>query len=164
MQSFYAKDLAKNYNVLTPYYDARKLRRDRMSSPVKGIPHITIGVSDLKKSATFYRDVLGLERLGEWPTYVLFDIGNGVTFGVEPKAKTHICLLVEDVDKAYQHLKDKGAKFLAEPKDQPWGVRDANFLDPDGNMLVIESLKCKVCGKTCQTYRELLEEHLRKHK
>ena len=131
--------------------------------PIKRIAHITIGVSDLKKSVSFFEDVLGLEKVGEWPAYAIFDIA-GVSFGLEPKAKTEICLLVDDVDKTYQNLKEKGLRFATEPKDQPWGVRDATFVDPDGNKFVVESFQCKVCGKTCRSYRELLEEHLRKHK
>ena len=101
--------------------------------------------------------------MGEWPNYAIFDIA-GVSFGLEPKAKLEICVLVDDVDKAYKDLKDKGAKFVTEPKDEPWGVRDAAFVDPDGNKFVIESFQCKVCGKICQSYPELLKEHLRKHK
>ena len=135
----------------------------KRSSHIKRIPHITIGVSDLKKSVSFYQDALGLEKIGEWPTYAIFDIA-GVELGLEPKAKLEICLLVDDVDKAYQNLKDEGVKFVIEPKDQPWGGRTATFVDPDGNMFVIESFQCKVCGKICQSYRELLEEHLKKHR
>jgi len=133
------------------------------NSHVKRIAHITIGVSDLKKSKSFYQDVLGLEKMGEWPAYAIFDIA-GTSFGLERKAKPEICLLVDDVDKAYLDLKDKGAKSVNEPKDQPWGARSATFADPDGNKVTIESFQCKVCGKICQSYRELLEEHLRKHK
>jgi len=132
-------------------------------SPIKRIAHITIGVLDLKKSVSLFEDVLGLKKMGEWPNYAIFDIA-GVSFGLEPKAKLQICLLVDDVDKAYRSLKEKGVKFVTEPKDQPWGVRDAAFVDADGNTFVIESFQCKVCGKVCETYRELLEEHLRKHK
>jgi len=135
----------------------------KRSSHIKGIPHITIVVSDLKKSVPFYQDILGLEKIGEWPNYAQFDIA-GMGLGIEQRAKPEFCLLVDDVDKAYQDLKDKGVKFVTEPKDQPWGVRAATFNDPDGNTLVIESFQCKVCGKVCQSYRELLEEHLRKHK
>jgi len=135
----------------------------KKSSHVTKIPHITVGVSNLKKSVSFYQDVLGLEKIGEWPAYAVFDIA-GVTLGLEPKAKLEICLLVDDVDKAYQSLKDKGAKFITEPKDQPWGGRAASFFDPDGNKITIESFQCKVCGKTCDSYREFLEEHLRKHR
>jgi len=134
----------------------------KSQSHLKRIPHITIGVSDLKNSVHFYQDILGLEKIGEWPTYAIFDIA-GVTLGLEPKAKLEICLLVDDVDKAHRDLRDKGVKFVTEPKDQPWGGRTATFVDPDGNKFVIESFQCRVCGKVCQSYRELLEEHLKKH-
>jgi len=130
---------------------------------VKGIPHITLGASDMKKAVSFYEQTLGLEKMGEWPTYAIFDIA-GVELGLQPRQKPEICLLVDDVDKAYEDLRDKGVKFLSEPKDQHWGGRAATFVDPDGNIFVIESFQCKVCGKFCQTYRELLEEHLLKHK
>ena len=133
------------------------------NSRIKKIAHITIGVSDLKKSVPFFQDALGLEKMGEWPSYAIFDIA-GVSFGIKPKAKLEICLLVDDVDDAYRNLEERGVKFVTEPKDQPWGVRDATFVDPDGNKFVIESLECKVCGKVCQSYPELLKEHLRKHK
>jgi len=129
------------------------------SSLIKKIPHITIGVSDLKKSVSFYQDVLGLEKLGEWQDYAIFDVA-GATLGLQTKAKLEICLLVDDVDKAYRSLKDKGATFVTEPKDQPWGGRAATIVDPDGNSVTVESFHCKVC----ESYRELLEEHLKKHK
>ncbi len=135
----------------------------KTSSHVRRIPHITICVSDVKTAVSFYQGILGLEKIGEWPGYAQFDIA-GVGLGLERRPKPEICLLVDDVDKAYAHLKDKGVKFVSEPKDQSWGARAATFLDPDGNMLVIESFECKVCGKICDTYRELLEEHLRRHK
>ena len=135
----------------------------RKGSHIRRIPHITIGVSDLKKSVSFYQDVVGLEKIGEWPAYALFDAA-GTTFGLELKAKMDICFLVDDLDKAYQNLKDKGAKFVTPPKDQSWGAQAATFFDPDGNRVTIETFHCKFCGKTCQSYREFLEEHLRKHK
>jgi len=135
----------------------------KKSNYIKSIPYIRIGVEDLKKSASFYQDVLGLEKITEWPTGAIFDIA-GVSLGIETRVKPEICLLVDDVDKAYRNLKDKGVKFVTEPKDQPWGGRTAAFVDPDGNAFEIESFQCKVCGKICQTYREFLEEHLRKHR
>jgi len=135
----------------------------KRSSHIKRIPYIRMGVSDMEKSGSFYQDILGLEKICEWPTGAIFDIA-GVALGLELKAKMQIFLLVDDVDKAYRDLKDKEVKFVAEPKDQPWGGRTAAFVDPDGNMLIMESFQCKVCGKVCQSYRELLEEHLKKHK
>jgi predicted enzyme related to lactoylglutathione lyase len=130
---------------------------------IRGIPYIRIGVKDLKKSVAFYQDVLGLDKITEWQTGVIFDIA-GVSVGLELRAEPEICLLVDDVDKAYQNLKEKGAKFVTEPKDQPWGGRTATLVDLEGTRLTIESFQCKVCGKPSKTYREFLEEHLRKHK
>lgn len=132
-------------------------------SQIKRIPHLTLGVSDLKRSVSFYQDVLGLEIVGEWPGYAVFDVA-GVEIGLEPRSKPEIYLLVDDTDRAYEGLKAKGAKFASKPKDQAWGGRTASFADPDGNKLVIESFRCKVCGRCCKSYRELLEQHLQKHK
>ncbi|MDI6905551.1 MAG: hypothetical protein QMD13_08750 [Candidatus Bathyarchaeia archaeon] len=43
----------------------------------------------LKKSVSFFQDILGLEKIGEWPAYAIFDIA-GVTLGLKPKAKLEI--------------------------------------------------------------------------
>jgi len=135
----------------------------KRSSHIIRIPHIRLGVSDVKRAVSFYQKILGLEKIGEWPTYAIFDVA-GVELGLEPKAKTQICLLVDDVDKVYQDLKAEGVRFITEPNDQPWGGRTATFVDPDANTFVIESFKCKVCGKVCESYRELLEEHMKVHR
>jgi len=135
----------------------------KKSSHIQKIPYIRIGVSDIKRAVSFYKNILGLEKISEGPAYAIFDIA-GVGLGLELKAKPQIFLLVDDVDNTYQNLKNEGVKFIAEPKDQPWSARTATFVDPEGNTFIIESFKCKVCGKVCQNFRELLEEHLRVHK
>lgn len=132
-------------------------------SHIKRIPYIRIAVKDVKRAVGFFQDVLGLERISEWPTGAIFDVA-GTALAIESGVKPNVCLLVHDVDETYQDLKAKGVEFVSEPKDQPWGVRDATFADSDGNIFVIESFHCKVCGKACESYRELLEEHLRKHR
>ena len=50
-------------------------------------------------------------------------------------------LLVDDVDEAYKMFKDKGVKFVTEPKNQYWGGRTAEFADPDGNKFILVSFK-----------------------
>ena len=40
---------------------------------------------------------------------------------------------VADVDAAIDHLRRLGFKVFDEPKDRPWGKRDAGVLDPEGN-------------------------------
>lgn len=54
-----------------------------------------------------------------------------------PSATSVIYLVVEDLDSAYRHLREKGVEFIAEPKQQAWGTRTAVMLDPDKNILVL---------------------------
>jgi uncharacterized glyoxalase superfamily protein PhnB len=42
---------------------------------------------------------------------------------------------VTDVDALYQELKSRGANTLNEPKDYPYGMRDFDVTDLDGNQL-----------------------------
>ena len=44
-------------------------------------------------------------------------------------------VFVADVDALYEELKAKGAKLLNAPKDYPYGMRDFNVADLDGNEL-----------------------------
>jgi len=39
------------------------------------------------------------------------------------------------VDALYQELKSKGARTMEEPADRPYGVRDFDIVDLDGNQL-----------------------------
>jgi len=107
---------------------------------IKRINHLTFPVSDLKKAVTFYENVLGLKKTGEWPYYVEFDVG-GTDLGFELKGEQQIFMLVDDVDKEYQDLRKKGVNFVTEPKDQHWGGRTAMFADPDGNKFILVSFK-----------------------
>jgi uncharacterized glyoxalase superfamily protein PhnB len=44
-------------------------------------------------------------------------------------------VFVTDVDALYQELKSRGARVLKEPKDYPYGMRDFDINDIDGNQL-----------------------------
>ena len=107
---------------------------------IEKVYHIAFPVSDLKRAAAFYENVLGLKKSGKWPTYVEFDVG-GVQFGLKPGGELEIFLLVDDVDKAYRDLKVTGVKFIREPKDMQWGARAAVLVDPDENRFTIETFK-----------------------
>jgi len=112
---------------------------------IKCVWCITFYVSDLKRSAGFYEKTLGLEKKYTYSSYVGFQCGN-LEIGLIPKSKTEeraeltspsVEFLVDDVDKTYKELKDKGVKFIKELHDEPWGGRQASFTDPDGNVLEI---------------------------
>jgi predicted enzyme related to lactoylglutathione lyase len=107
---------------------------------ISKIQHITFPVSDMKKAVSFYENVLGLKKTGEWSNYAVFDVG-GVELAFGLNEKFQMFLRVDDVDEAYKNLKTKGVKFLTEPKDQFWGGRTAKLVDPDGNVFILESFK-----------------------
>jgi len=46
-----------------------------------------------------------------------------------------IRILCADVDKLYEELRAKGAKFRCEPSNEEWGFREFQIIDPDGNWL-----------------------------
>lgn len=112
---------------------------------IKAVWCVTFYVSDLKKAVEFYEETLGLEKKYEYSSYVGFECG-GVEIGLIPRLKEEeqvslvspsVEFIVDDVDKAYEHLKDKGVQFIQELHDEPWGGRQAMFTDPDGNILEI---------------------------
>jgi lactoylglutathione lyase len=121
---------------------------------------IGIFVSDLQKMITFYRDVLGFaiewdgkgpyaefkndgvrfsmyERnqlpalLGQTPTYPL---GFNGTFELAIDFPTSA-----EADAAYERIVKAGAKSLYAPRNEPWSMRSAMILDPDGNIIEIGS-------------------------
>jgi len=44
-------------------------------------------------------------------------------------------VFVTDVDAVYQELRSRGARILNEPQDYPYGMRDVDINDHDGNQL-----------------------------
>ncbi len=46
-------------------------------------------------------------------------------------------LATGDLDGTFEQLQSRDADVVQEPTDQPWGVRDAAFRDPAGNMIRI---------------------------
>jgi len=116
---------------------------------------IVLMVSDLERSIEFYRDKLGMAVRYKSKGFVALDAGTvplqlesldeaAKTFGTEAllakqKAEHRLALTVrvEDVDVTYRELKDKGVKFIKAPTDMPWGHRNADFVDPDGNIWVL---------------------------
>ncbi|PMB74277.1 hypothetical protein C0199_00445 [Candidatus Bathyarchaeota archaeon] len=112
---------------------------------IKRVWCVTFYVSDLKKAAKFYEEVLGLEKKYEFSSYVGFEC-NGVEIGLIPKLKEgervaplslSVEFLVDDVEKFYNELKRKNVRFVKELHEEPWGGKQATFTDPDGNILEI---------------------------
>lgn len=122
---------------------------------LKGFDHVTITVSDLKRSVEFYRDLLGLEVMGMLEQnggdfkLVYFQAGDAVIemfhFAEEgtpvpesddqdPGIK-HFGFKVEDIDDVTRRLKEEGVEFTLDPLDAEGDVRIAFFQDPDGVLI-----------------------------
>jgi catechol 2,3-dioxygenase-like lactoylglutathione lyase family enzyme len=116
---------------------------------------IVLIVSDLGRSVEFYRDKLGMPVRYSGEGFVTLDAG-GVPFQLEALSEAtktlgaaavladreagHRLALtarVDDVDAAYRELKDRGVEFIKAPTDMSWGHRNADFVDPDGNIWVL---------------------------
>jgi catechol 2,3-dioxygenase-like lactoylglutathione lyase family enzyme len=49
-------------------------------------------------------------------------------------AWTGMVLSTPDIASSFDVLRERGVKFLQGPEEKPWGVIDALFSDPDGNV------------------------------
>jgi uncharacterized glyoxalase superfamily protein PhnB len=108
-------------------------------------------VDDLEVALAFYRDVLGLEVQFHDDVSAMFLLGSVALFVMQvsrgseqlagevtdiPRrsgATTLLCAPTDDVDALYNDLLTRGVNFITEPVSQPWGMRTANFKDPDGH-------------------------------
>lgn len=117
---------------------------------IKSVWGVTVSVSNLKKATNFYERILGLNKKYEYSSYVGFKCG-GLEIGLRPGRKTKghventhsIEFFLDNVDAVFEALKKKGVVFVKEPHDEPWGGREASFLDPDGNLLKIMQIDWK---------------------
>ncbi len=123
------------------------------------LTHLLV-VSDIERSRTFYRDVLGATVHREYGgtscvlklagTWLLLVTGGGptadkptVTFAPpdDPDRVSHeLTFRVPDCQAAHDELRARGAVFLAPPSESPWEIR-AFFRDPDGHLLEISEAR-----------------------
>ncbi len=52
-----------------------------------------------------------------------------------------ITLATADLDATFEHLQAGGADIVAEPTDQPYGIRDCAVRDPAGNLIRINEVR-----------------------
>ncbi len=99
---------------------------------------VTVPAQDLAASERFYR-LLGLRQVVRAsPRYARFETEGGATFSVATdEAYTAPVVYFEcgDLDVTVAYLQQQGVKFEAEPKDEPWGWREARLRDPAGNSI-----------------------------
>jgi lactoylglutathione lyase len=123
------------------------------------LTHVRLLVSDLDTCLRFYRDVLGFDLImgGEGQVYSELKAGDGIILAfyqrqmmadvvgtsdlpasVAAQDRVVYTCVVEDVDAAYEQLRQRGIEFVAPPQDRPaWFLRTAHFRDPEGNLIEI---------------------------
>jgi catechol 2,3-dioxygenase-like lactoylglutathione lyase family enzyme len=106
---------------------------------------IMLGVRDLDKSVSFYRDRLGIDVRQRIPGFAFLDSGALTIVLSEPLAKnvsplagaTEVIFSVNDVRASYEALKNQGVDFSQEPRNVSGPMWAANFRDPDGHLLTL---------------------------
>jgi catechol 2,3-dioxygenase-like lactoylglutathione lyase family enzyme len=104
--------------------------------------HITLIVTDLDASMSFYRK-LGLKPIVlEKPRYVRFALPLGdetlsleATGELKTESRVQIYLECPDLDATCSELKESGIEFEQEPTNMDYLWREARIRDPDGHQI-----------------------------
>lgn len=109
------------------------------------VSYAIVFVSDMERSVSFYRDVLGLPLKFESPSWTEFategatlalhasegsDPDTGDPLSVGP-GRCRPGLRVPNLDEFHQRMVEKHVPCIQEPKDV-FGARIAQYVDPDG--------------------------------
>jgi len=107
------------------------------------IGQISIIVTDVERATVFYRDVLGMKFLFQFPGMAFFDCG-GVRLYLarrdtpEQIGTSVLYYKVESIRGAWEELKARGVHFLQEPhlvhRDERHELWLAAFKDSEGNL------------------------------
>jgi methylmalonyl-CoA/ethylmalonyl-CoA epimerase len=111
------------------------------------IGQIGVTVKDADQSLAFYRDVLGLKVLFQYPGLAFFDCaGIRLMLSSVPQSETYSSVVyfrVDDIQQAHQALLARGAVFEGEPhvvaKMPDHDLWMAFLRDPDRNLIGLMS-------------------------
>ncbi|MDB4975814.1 MAG: glyoxalase/bleomycin resistance protein/dioxygenase [Myxococcaceae bacterium] len=125
---------------------------------INGIAHVILTVSDMARSAAFYRPLLerlGLKSMVDRPDY-LYYVGARTALGLRPAAPEqreqrfvqsrvglhHVCFRArsrDDVDQVHAELLRLHASIVHPPEEATWapGYYSVLFEDPDGIRLEV---------------------------
>ena len=120
-----------------------------MTEWAREIGAITLFVEDTGRSAAFYQNIFDLEPAYSDDSGCMYRLVNTLLFltssseapnmiapaavGAPDNGPRHVfAIIVDDVDAVCAELTGKGVTLLNGPADRSWGMRTANFQDPDG--------------------------------
>lgn len=120
-------------------------------SSLSNVGQIARHVEEISTSTAFYRDVVGLPLLFEFPKLAFFDM-NGTRLMLEQTKKVEnesvIYFTVDDIDASYDALVERGASFVSAPHlihRHDDGIEEwmAFFEDPEERLLGLMSRRAR---------------------
>lgn len=113
-----------------------RLHDSEMAPPIP-----IFSVRDLKASQRYFRDALGFTlkwEHGDPPDFAAVGRGDATLFFCERcqgNPGTWIMIFTKDVDRLHEELVGRHASIKMPPTTMPWGLREMNVADPDGNVI-----------------------------
>lgn len=104
-------------------------------------PRPIYSVDDLQASLRYYREALGFRvdwTHGEPAGFASVSRGEGTVFlceGCDGPSGAWSMMFSPDVDRLHEELRGRGAIIRMVPTNMPWGLREMNVADLDGNVL-----------------------------
>ncbi len=145
--------------VLFVSYESASAQSKSADAPTVRLNHIAIYVHDLKKSTTFYEEILGLKQIpepfhdGKHTWFTLGPAGSlhlieGLPAGNITRDKNdHLCFSVKSVDRFIENLNKHNVDYTNWPGTEKAptvrvdGVKQIYFVDPDGHWIEINDDK-----------------------
>lgn len=118
------------------------------------INYAIVFVSEMARSVTFYRDVVGIPLKFETPGWTEF-VTEGATLALhksdgtesaadtqqaEPAGSCRTGFQVQNLDEFYDRMIENNVSCVEEPTET-FGVRIAQFLDPDGLLFSVSEAR-----------------------
>jgi catechol 2,3-dioxygenase-like lactoylglutathione lyase family enzyme len=117
---------------------------------LNSISAISLFVENLQAAKAFYQTVFGVKVLFEDQNSVAVKFRNvtvnllrvenarelvepGIVAERSAGSRFQISIWVDDVDGACARLREHGVALLTGPRNMPWGMRTATFVDPAGH-------------------------------
>ena len=106
---------------------------------------VALGVSDVARSAAFYREKAGFELQGQMEQFAFFGAGSinlmlngGLRRPDGPlTGAVELVIAAESVTAKHKELSERGCTFINEPRPVTGDSWAATFTDPDGHWLTL---------------------------
>ena len=121
-----------------------------MTNGTKTLSAISLFVEDLAATTDFYIRVFAVPIVFEDENSAVAKFDNvlvnllkvesaaelvepGLVAPKEAGSRFQLSIWIDDVDAVCTRLRREGVELLTGPRDRPWGMRTANFVDPAGH-------------------------------